>query len=120
MYEFKGTKVEDNKSEQILGKFKERFINESYPERILFINHLNKIEKTIPVEELRNVKLPQEYNIYMYHERLKTVYLTSFEEICMYIEQLEPWQDVDCLVFDEGFEWFLGITHNDTILLYGI
>lgn len=120
MYDFNGTVVEKLDTEKILGKFKEQFINKSYPERILLINHLSNIERTISVEELRNINIPKKNNIFMYHERLKTLYLTSFEEIYTYIEQLEPWEDIDCLVFDEEFNWFMGITHDDSVLLFGI
>jgi hypothetical protein len=120
VYDFNGLKIESKEADIILEKFKERYINKNYPERILFINHLNRIDKTIPVEQLREINIPKEKCIFMYHERLKTVYRTNFQQICLYIEQLEPWEDIDCLVFDEKLDWFLGINHNEKILLFNI
>lgn len=120
MYNFNGNIVERQESQQVLERFKQFFIDDNYPERILMINHLNKIEKKLPIEELRDVDVPRTDNIYIYHERLQILYLTNFEQICIYINQLEPWEDVDCLVFDESFTWFIGITHNESLLLSGI
>lgn len=90
MYDFRGTRIENQEAEKTLEKFKSLYIDKSYPERILFINHLNKIDKTIAIQQLRNINIPNKCNILMYHERLKTVYSTNFEEICLYVEQLEP------------------------------
>jgi hypothetical protein len=56
----------------------------------------------------------------MYHERLKTIYITNFEQICLYVEQLERWQDIDCLIFDEELNWFFGLNHSEEVLLYNI
>lgn len=120
MYNFNGTIIEQKKAKVILENFQQHFLNDTYPERILFINHLNHIDATLPIEQLGNINIPKKYNIFFYHERLKILYLTSFEEICIYVEQLEPWEDIDCLVFDDELNWFIGITHNDTILLNGI
>ena len=120
MYDFNELKVENNESEEILERFKSKYINESYPERILLINHLNRIDRKISIDKIRELNVPSEYTLFMYHERLKILYRTNFESICLYVEQLEPWEDVDCLVFDCKLEWFLAITHNDTLLIYGI
>ena len=35
MYDFNGTKVETNEADKILESFKARYLDESYPERIL-------------------------------------------------------------------------------------
>lgn len=120
MYEFKGIKIDKDKTEKILEIFKMKYINESYPERILLLNHLNRIDRTISIEEIRKLKIPVKLDLFLYHERLKTLYRTNFKEICLYVEQLEPWEDIDCLVFDDNIEWFIGITHNDTVLITGI
>lgn len=56
----------------------------------------------------------------MHHERLNTLYSNNFEEVCSYVEQLEPWEDIDCLIFDKELNWFIGITHNEMILIYGL
>lgn len=112
--------MEAKEAEKILDKFKEHYINKSYPERILLINHLNKYDKVISFEQLREINLPKEKKLFMYHERLKTVYVTNFEQICLYVEQLEPWEEIDCLIFDAELNWFFGINHNEKVLLYNI
>lgn len=120
MYEFSGYKIDLKESEEIIDKFKAKYIDKSYPERILLVNHLNKVNKSISLRKLRDIPIPKHKDIFMYHERLKTLYITNFQEICLYIEQLDPWEDVDCLVFDTELEWFLGITHNETVLVFGL
>lgn len=120
MYKFNGSEIEENRAKGILENFKERYVNESYPQRILFINHLNLIEKKIPTERIRELNISNELDLFMYHERLKVVYITKFEDVCKYVEQLEPWEDIDCLVFDEKLNWYIGITHDDTLLINGL
>jgi hypothetical protein len=120
MYKFDGIKMEEKESNEILNEFKKRYINNSYPERILFINHLKKYDSTIPFDQLREINIPKEKKLFMYHERLKTVYSTNFQQICMYVEQLEPWEDIDCLIFDEEMNWFIGLTHDEKVLRYNI
>lgn len=120
MYKFNGDKMEFNVADRILDKFKKIYIDESYPERILFINHLNRYDEIIPFERLREVNIPKEKSLFMYHERLKTIYITNFKQICLYVEQLEPWEDIDCLIFDEELNWFLGLNHSEEVLLYNI
>lgn len=120
MYKFNGDEMEFNEADRILGKFKKIYIDKSYPERILFINHLNRYDEIIPFERLREVNIPKENSLFMYHERLKTIYITNFEQICLYVEQLEPWEDIDCLIFDEELNWFLGLNHSEEVLLYNI
>lgn len=120
LYKFDGSEIEARKANMILDKFKERYINKSYPERMLFINHLNKYDKAISFEQIREINIPKEKSLFMYHERLKMVYVTNFEQICLYVEQLEPWEEIDCLIFDEELNWFLGLNHNEKALIYNI
>lgn len=120
MYNFIGKKIEGKVKQQIIENFKTQYVNDTYPERILMINHLKSIEKIMPIEKLKDIVMPRYHNIFFYHERQKNLYITNFKDICMYIEQLEPWEDVDCLIFDEKLEWYLGITHSDDLYLTGI
>lgn len=120
LYKFNGVKVETKEAEKVLGKFKDRYINKSYPERVLFINHLNKYDKTISFDNLHEIHIDNEKSLYMYHERLKTLYITNFKQICLYVEQLEPWEEIDCLIFDEELNWFLGLNHDEKVLIYKI
>lgn len=120
MNKFDGVRIDDAEAEKILGEFRRRYINDSYPERILYINHLKQHDREVPFNRIRDIRMPKDKVLYMYHERLKTLYTTSFDQICTYVEQLEPWEDIDCLVFDEDMEWFLALTHDEKVLRYNI
>jgi hypothetical protein len=112
--------MEINEAEKILDKFKERYIDKIYPERLLFINHLNRYDKIISFEQLNQVNIPEDKTLLIFHERLKTVYYTTFKQICLYVDQLEPWEEIDCLIFDEELSWFLGLNHNEKAILFNI
>jgi len=118
LYEFDGVRIGTEEAEEILREFKRRYINDSYPERVLYINHLKQHDGEISFDRIRDISMPEDEMLYMYHERLKTLYATSFDQICMYVEQLEPWEDIDCLVFDEDMNWFLALTHDEKVLRY--
>lgn len=119
MYDFNGQIVQTEESNRLLEEFKKLYIDNDYPERILYINHLRKIYKIFSIEKLREISIPNKRNLVIYHERIKKVYRTNFADICQYVEQLEPWEDIDCLIFDDSFKWFLGINHSDEIFIYG-
>jgi hypothetical protein len=34
------------------------------------------------------------------------------------VAALEPWEDVDMEVFDEGFDWTVAITHERELIYY--
>lgn len=80
----------------------------------------NRRKRKTPIERIRKLNTPMELNLFMYHERLKTVYSTRFQEICEYLEQLDLWEDIDSLIVDKKFDWFVGITHDDILLIYGL
>lgn len=59
----------------------------------------------------RKLEIPQSAIFYL--ERQNEVYCTTFNDICKYIDELEPWEDIDAYVFDDTFSWLLAITHED-------
>lgn len=120
MYEFKAITIKECDQIKILEKVKHYFLDKDYPKKILMTNHLRDIDRIFNVEHIRNIQAPNTNNIYLYHERLKMVYQTDYSDVCQYVEQLEPWEDVDLLIFDQCYKWFIAITHNDTILCHGI
>jgi len=120
LYKFNGVQIEVAEAERILSEFKKLYINDSFPERILYINHLKQHAEEISFDSIHGIGIQKDKVLYMYHERLKTLYSTNFDEICTYVEQLEPWEYIDCLVFDEEMKWFLALTHDEKILRYNI
>ena len=41
---------------------------------------------------------------------------SCFFEICEEISQLEPWDEIDALIFDETFTWTIAITHEEFLI----
>ncbi|MFR6274857.1 MAG: hypothetical protein ACLUL2_15500 [Blautia sp.] len=62
-------------------------------------------------EEARKLNIPD--SVMFYLERQNEVYSTTFDDICRYIDELEPWEYIDAYVFDNTFDWLLAITHED-------
>jgi hypothetical protein len=119
MCNFVGQKVKGEKTKAILDEFKSMYIDEKYPEKILFSNHLKAKPKIKELAELRNI-MPKYKNLYYYDERSKELFYSCYEEICQYVEELEPWDEVDGLIFDNDMKWLVVINHEDVILTVGI
>lgn len=120
MYEFNAIKIEGFNQIKILEEVNNYFLDKDYPEKILMINHLRDVDRILNVEHIRSIHFPEINNIYVYHERLKELYQTNYSSVCEYVEQLEPWEDVDLLIFNQSYKWFIAITHNDIILYHGL
>jgi hypothetical protein len=120
MYEYKGILLERDEKSSIIEKFIEQFVDKDFPKRILISNHLKYKDQILAMDNIRSVRVPDVDNLYLYHERLKEMYKTNFDSFCTYVEQLEPWEDVDLLVFDQSFTWYICITHNDSVILFGL
>lgn len=120
MYEYDGIEIDENLKREIMERFLEKYVDEDYPERILLCNHLRIKDRTIPICDLRTLSGCFHDELFLYHERMKKLFRTSFENVCNYVEQLEPWEDVDLLVFDDSALWYFCVTHNDTIVVYGL
>lgn len=52
-------------------------------------------------------------SVLLYLERSGETYRTTFEAVCRYVEQLEPWEFIDAYVFDPTYRWLLCLTHED-------
>jgi hypothetical protein len=119
MYQFHGLLLNENSKFPIIEKFKAIFVDEDFPERILLSNHLKHKDKVLPLKTLRTLEVPNPDNVYLYHERLGEMYETDLDSVYSYLEQLEPWEDVDLILFDNSFTWYICVTHNDSVILYG-
>lgn len=67
----------------------------------------------ITFEEAKGLPITHSKKIYFYLERQNKLYLTYYSKICDYVENLEPWEEIDGYVFDESYEWIIAITHED-------
>lgn len=84
-------------------------------------NCLREKSTCIEFEVARELNIPDPVLLYL--ERHNEVYKTTFENVCRYVDELEPWEYIDAYVFDETFAWIFVITHEDlkclTIGLFG-
>ena len=74
-------------------------------------NCLKKKSVCIEFEEARKLDLPE--TVIFYLERQNEVFNTTFQDICKYVDELEPWEYIDAYVFDDTFTWLLAITHEE-------
>ena len=64
------------------------------------------------------LKIPDNKRVYFYNERNKRLYWTTFKEVCDYVDSLEPWEEIDAYVFEQGMDWILAVTHEDRKTIY--
>lgn len=118
-------RIDGTATEQILTKFKSRFVISDYnPEnhsrsRLLHCN-LSRETRRIATEDLESIAFDRKKKCYFYSERHREMYQVTFAEVCRLVAELEPWEDIDAEVFDDSYEWLIAITHEDVTLLYGL
>lgn len=97
--------------------YKNMIIKEFAREYDIKTNRLWNCLRSKPIclefEEARKLDIPNSNDLVFYLERQNEVYNTTFEEICKYVNELEPWEDIDAYIFDETFQWIFAITHED-------
>ena len=118
-------RIDRKAAEQILTKFKSKFVISDYdPEnqrrsRLLHCN-LSCETRWIATEDFEYIAFDRKKKVYFYSERHREMYQVTFSEVCRLVAGLEPWEEIDAEVFDDSYEWFLSITHEDVTLAYGL
>lgn len=118
-------RIEYDIADGLLSDFKKKFVISDYdPDNkkrswLLWCN-LSCEAQSIPIENFQSIPLDNNSIVYFYNERLNEMYEAVFSEICKYIENLEPWEEIDAEIFDLSYEWFISVTHEDFLLLYGL
>ena len=118
-------KLEKRITDKLLEDFKKKFIAADYDphnqeiSRLLWCN-LSCETRMIPTENFQSISLDKNKKVYFYDERRNEMYGVLFSEICEYIDNSEPWEEIDAEIFDDSYEWFIAITHEDFSLLYGL
>ena len=74
----------------------------------------------IPTKEITQLRIPRDKTLFFYSERVNRLYAASFGAVVDYVEQLEPWEDIDAYLFDETMDWVVAVTHEDAILCLGV
>lgn len=112
MFEYRyGKIIPDDKVAYFRCKLIEEFAEEYDINSNRLWNCLRERPKCIEFEELKRLNIPEEICIYL--ERHNEVYITTFDEVCRYVDELEPWEYIDAYVFDGSFGWLVAITHEE-------
>ena len=70
----------------------------------------------LPTEKIAQLRIPRDKKLFFYSERIRMLYAASFGAVVDYVEQLEPWEDIDAYLFDRTMDWVVAVTHEDAIL----
>jgi len=89
-------------------------------ERKLIWNSLTVDTKVIKTNELNKIHMNICEQLLLYDERKKEIFTIKYCDLLVHIDELEPWEEVDYLVFNNTLDWFIAITHEDKSLLYGV
>lgn len=87
---------------------------------LMWCNLKKEVSKVISTEKLLRLRLQNQNNLFFYLERTEELYEIKFEEICRYINSLEPWEEIDSVIFDKTMEWSIIVTHEDFSILIGL
>lgn len=118
-------KIDAKTALKLLEGFKKRFVISDYDpknqhrSRLLWCN-LSCNVQIIPTEKFETIPLIKDKKVYFYNERTHEMYEVSFSEICTFVSELEPWEEIDAEIFDCSYEWFIAITHEDVSMVYGL
>ncbi len=114
MFEYTyGKKLSDERSAYCKNMLIEKFAREYDIKTNRLWNCLRLNPFCIEFEDAIKLEISNSNNLIFYLERQNEVYKTTFEEICKYINGLEPWEDIDAYIFDITFKWIFAITHED-------
>ena len=120
--------IEDvNLKNNILNKFVDRFVLCNYTFvnpatgglKLLWCNFKDEC-KIYSTDKLFKFNIKISNNIYFYSERTQEMYFTDFNDVCSFVNNLEPWDVIDAEIFDDSLEWVIAITHEDVSKVYGI
>jgi len=110
-----------DESSIIMDKFISLYVDRDLiPRRILLWNSLKKGVQTKcqPFSQITSLDVFSDKALFLYDEREKRLGQTSWQEIVSFINNLEPWEEnIDFLIFDDSFGWFVAITHEDLLTL---
>lgn len=118
-----------NLKRNILDKFINTFVKNDYTFRIsstggggrkLMWCHFKEECKVFSTEQLFQSQLQIVSPLFFYSERTEELFLTDFEDVCNFINNLEPWDEVDAEIFDENLEWVIAVTHEDVSMVSGL
>lgn len=107
--------------EDVLSRFKFNFVDEEklIDMKLLWNSFLRKAN-CYPYEKLKEYSIDKTKEIYFYEQRGDEMYITTMKDILIYVDNMEPWDEIDAYIFDENMDWVIALTHEDVILTIGI
>ena len=113
-------KYTSTEAQSILTSFIDRYVDrEKLKRHILMWNSFVYKPKCLPIEAIQNIARPSDKVVFFYDEREKILYDTTMKDAVYFIENLEPWDQVDACIFDRNMNWVIAVTHEDAILYFG-
>lgn len=114
---FPGSQVAKERAKPIIDKFIRAYrgcLYDGMPENVPTACTLDgeKDSGAIDSENFRSMK-----SLYVLFESPNELYIASGEEVFQFYDGLEPWEDYDFCVYDETFNWCIGVTHNEDVLV---
>ncbi len=118
--DLKLNKVSDRKRDKLIKSFKKKYVNCSLlEEKILIWNSLSVMTKLCEFQDLSKIYIEKNKALYLFIDAYNCVFKLKYFEILEYLFNLEPWESIDGLIFDEELKWFIALTHDDIALKYG-
>lgn len=111
-----------SKQEQdvIVNDLRKKFIKETYQSGLLW-NSFKLKPKCFLSSKLKFFEKSIKGSVYFYLERENEIFITNFDKIVCFVENLEEWEEIDGYIFNSDMNWIIAITHEDNkILCIGI
>lgn len=127
----KGLITDTDFKKRILNKFISKFVKNDYtfknPKtggiKLIWCNFSEEC-KIYPTDKLfsNSTKAQQEFDtpVYFYNERTQEMFFTDFEDISNFVNNFEPWDEIDAEIFDESLDWVIAVTHEDVSFVSGL
>lgn len=114
------TRYASDEVQAILARFVERYVDKEKLKRyILMWNSFVCETRCLPMEAIRDIAIPSDKEVFFYNEREQILYGTTMKNVVCFVENLEPWDQVDACIFDWDMNWVIAVTHEDAILCSG-
>ena len=112
MNNINGKKQEESYKDVVISKYIEAFLKKGYcfidnktrGRNLMWCNYARERDKIIATEELEKIELQDKKDLFFYLERTEELYIADYEEICKYVSSLEPWEEIDAVIFDKTLE----------------
>ena len=105
----------------LIKRFQDRYVDRKRLRQVglMWNAYLPQYEpRCLPFEEITKLGIPKDKKLFFYSERPKMLYSAGLDAVVDYVEQLEPWEDIDAYLFDKTMDWVVAITHEDRLILW--